>query len=48
MMGQYPNPMPYPEEGAQETVAQMDELKRLLQREPTAGGVGAQPEFAGV
>lgn len=42
-MGAFPDEMPYPEEGAEESVAQIDEMKRLLQ-EPAAGGaVGEEP-----
>jgi len=36
-MGQYPDMMPYGEEAAEESVAQIDEVKRLLEREPMAG-----------
>lgn len=38
-MGQYPDMLEYPEENAEESVAQIDEMRRLLEREPTAGGV---------
>lgn len=44
-MGAFPDAMPYAEEGAEESVAQIDEMKRLLEREPAAAGgaVGEEP-----
>ena len=38
-MGAFPNEMPYAEEGAEESNAQIDELQRLVE----GGGAGAVP-----
>lgn len=47
-MGAFPSDLPYPEEGAEETVAQTDELQRLLEQNTPAAGEAAPEEFAGV
>lgn len=46
-MGQYPSDLPYPEEGAEESVDQTDEMRRLLESSPAAGGVVGGPPASG-
>jgi hypothetical protein len=48
-IGQYPDQLAYPEENAEESVAQIDELQRLMEREPeAAGGVAGGQEEIGL